>query len=147
MTRRDRTANLTSAELRERKERRFILFAGLALVVIAAVLYALNIVVFRTSRDTFYYFWIDLAFIPLEVLIVAVIVERVISRREKGAITQKLNMVIGAFFSELGTPLLAKLLPTNNYYFIDLSWLKASIFKRLLTGGQGPCDDVIYRCL
>ena len=38
--------------------------------------------------------------------------ERLISRREKGAIAQKLNMVIGAFFSELGTPLLARLLPT-----------------------------------
>jgi hypothetical protein len=131
MTRRDRSADLTSAEMRIRRERRFLLAVGVGLVAIAAVLYALNILVFRASRDTFYYFWIDMAFIPLEVLFVAVIVERVISRREKGAIAQKLNMVIGAFFSELGTPLLAKLLPTmreagdiREHMHLKASWKK-----------------------
>jgi hypothetical protein len=112
MARRDRAANRTSAEVRVFRDRRFLLIVGVVLVAISAVLYAGNILYFRQAHDTFYYFWIDLAFIPLEVLVVAVIVERVISRREKDAITQKLNMVIGAFFSELGTPLLAKLLPT-----------------------------------
>ncbi len=112
MTRRDRATNLTSAEMRVRKDRRFLLVVGVVLVAMSVVLYAGNILVFHRNEDTFYYMWIDLAFIPLEVLIVGVIVERIISRREKGAIAQKLNMVIGAFFSELGTPLLAKLLPT-----------------------------------
>ena len=117
--------------MRVRRERRFLLMAGAVLVVVAAVLYAGNILYFRLADDTFYYFWIDLAFIPLEVLIVAVIVERVISRREKGAIAQKLNMVIGAFFSELGTPLLAKLLPTmleageiREHMHLKASWKK-----------------------
>jgi hypothetical protein len=101
----------SSSEARARKEIRFLVIIGVALVVVSAVLYATNILVFRTAHDTLYYLWIDLAFIPLEVLIVGVIVDQLIERRAKGAIAQKLNMVIGAFFSELGTPLLARLLP------------------------------------
>jgi hypothetical protein len=95
-----------------RGDRRFFAIVGLTCVVLAVVLYACNFLVFNDGRDLFFYLWIDLAFLPVEVLIVGVIVERIISRREKSAIAQKLNMVIGAFFSELGTPLLARLLPT-----------------------------------
>jgi hypothetical protein len=45
------------------------------------------------------------------VLIVGVVIERLIALREKRALVHKLNMVVGTFFSELGTPLLAELLP------------------------------------
>jgi hypothetical protein len=96
----------------KRSDQRFLLTLGGVLVVVSAVLYALNYAVFRDSRNLFFYLWIDLAFLPIEVLVVGIIVERLIHRREKSAIAQKLNMVIGAFFSELGTPLLARLLPT-----------------------------------
>ena len=101
----------TSGEIRARKEFRFLLIVGVALMAISAIAYVGNILVFDSPRDTAYYLWIDLAFVPLEVLIVGVIVDQLIARRAKGAIAQKLNMVIGAFFGELGTPLLARLLP------------------------------------
>src|SRR4030065_673742 len=52
----------------------------------------------------------DLAFLPLEVFLVVVVIERVLARREKQAIMQKLNMVVGAFFSEVGNELLPRLL-------------------------------------
>jgi hypothetical protein len=52
----------------------------------------------------------DLAFLPLEVFLVVVVIERVLARREKQAIMQKLNMVVGAFFSEVGNELLQRLL-------------------------------------
>jgi hypothetical protein len=111
MAKNTRRSTLTTRQARVRRERRFLLIVGVVLVVLSAVLYAGNILVFRDSHDTLYYLWIDLAFMPVEVLIVGVIVERIVTRREKSAIAQKLNMVIGAFFSELGTPLLARLLP------------------------------------
>ena len=94
-----------------RSERRFLLLVGVVLVAISVVIYLVNYFIFRDGRNLFFYLLIDLGFLPIEVLIVGVIVERLISRRAKGAIAQKLNMVIGAFFSELGTPLLARLLP------------------------------------
>jgi hypothetical protein len=121
----------TSGDARARKEFRFLLLVGIGLVAISAIAYAGNILVFHTARTTAYYLWLDLAFIPLEVLIVGVIVDRLLVRREKGAIAQKLNMVIGAFFSELGTPLLSRLLPAMRdaaeiceQFHLKASWKK-----------------------
>jgi hypothetical protein len=129
-----------------RSDRRFLLLVGIGLVALSIVLYLGNYLVFNDGRDLFFYLWIDLAFLPIEVLIVGVIVERLISRRAKSAIAQKLNMVIGAFFSELGTPLLARLLPTmsgapeiRERLHLKASWKKedfsrASQFARNLQG-------------
>jgi hypothetical protein len=52
----------------------------------------------------------DFAFLPLEVFLVVIVIERILSRREKQAMLHKLNMAIGAFFSEIGNRLLADLL-------------------------------------
>ena len=116
---------------RGRSDRRFLVVVGVILVVLSAVLYLGNYLVFNDGRNLFFYLWIDLAFLPIEVLIVGLIVERIVTRREKGAIAQKLNMVIGAFFSELGTPLLARLLPAmcgatemREQLHLKVSWKK-----------------------
>jgi hypothetical protein len=97
---------------RNRNERRFLLLVGGILLAAAVIIYVINYVIFWDGRNLLFYIIIDIGFLPIEVLVVGVIVERLISRREKGAIAQKLNMVIGAFFSELGTPLLARLTPS-----------------------------------
>lgn len=52
----------------------------------------------------------DLAFLPLEVLLVVLIIERILTHREKQSKLQKLNMVVGAFYSEIGNYLLYSLL-------------------------------------
>jgi hypothetical protein len=49
------------------------------------------------------------AFVFLEVLLVTLIIHRLLGQREKKAIFEKLNMVIGTFFSEVGTELLVYL--------------------------------------
>jgi hypothetical protein len=127
-----------------RSDRRFLLLVGTGLVALSVVIYVVNYFIFYDGRDLFFYLLIDLAFLPIEVLVVGVIVERLISRRDKSAIAQKLNMVIGAFFSELGTPLLAQLLPTmceateiSEQLHLKASWKKedfsqASRFARNL---------------
>lgn len=48
----------------------------------------------------------DLAFIFIQVLILSLVIDRVIRAREREAILEKLNMVIGAFYSEIGTRLM-----------------------------------------
>ena len=95
-----------------RSDRRWLAFLGAGLVAVSAVLYAFHFLLFRDAHYIFLYLVGDIAFLPLEVLIVGVVIERLISLREKRALAHKLNMVVGAFFSELGTPLLAELLPT-----------------------------------
>lgn len=95
-----------------RSDRRWLTIMAVGLVVVSAVLYAVHYAIFNDGRSIFFYLVMDIAFLPLEVLIVGLIIERLISLREKRSLQHKLNMVIGAFFSELGTPLLAELLPT-----------------------------------
>jgi hypothetical protein len=50
----------------------------------------------------------DFGFLFLDVLLVILLIERLLSRREKRSILNKLNMVIGTFFSEVGLELLRK---------------------------------------
>jgi hypothetical protein len=80
---------------------------GIILIVMAAILYITNFLLFRDLHDTLFYLDIDLAFIPIEALIIVLVLEWIISNREKRSLLQKLNMVIGSFFSEVGTDLLA----------------------------------------
>jgi hypothetical protein len=79
---------------------------GSSLVVISTLLYVEQIRIFQAPRDTFFYLFQDLAFVPIQVLLVTVIVDRVLRIRERMALLKKLNMVIGSFFSEVGTGLL-----------------------------------------
>jgi hypothetical protein len=94
-----------------KSERRFLALLGIGLIAASVVLFAVNYAIFRDAHDLFFYLIHGLALVPLEVLIVGVVLERLISVREKRSLQHKLNMVIGAFFSELGSPLLAELLP------------------------------------
>lgn len=88
-----------------KKSRWNILFAC-ALIAASACLYYVHYVIFRDPWHMFYYLVEDLAFIPVSVLIVTIILENILSRREKRSLQMKLNMVIGVFFSEAGTGLI-----------------------------------------
>jgi hypothetical protein len=82
---------------------------GLAalLIAVSILFYLLNYLIFRDARDIFFYLVEDVAFLFIQVLLATVILQRILIAREKRAMLKKLNMVIGAFFSEVGTPLLA----------------------------------------
>lgn len=76
------------------------------LIVLSILLYSLHYVIFLDPHHIFIYMLGDLAFLPIEVLLVTVIVHRLLSQREKRVMLEKLNMVIESFFSEVGTGLL-----------------------------------------
>jgi len=84
------------------------LLLGLSLVALSALLYLLHYVIFRDAYHIFIYMLGDVAFVPIEVLLVTVIVHQLLSYRERRNRLEKLNMVIGAFFSEVGTELLTR---------------------------------------
>jgi hypothetical protein len=79
---------------------------SMVLILISLVLYGANYLVFRNAHDIFFYMLIDLGFLPLSVLIVTVVINRLLVEREKSAQRYKMHMVISAFFSATGTPLL-----------------------------------------
>ena len=90
------------------KEIRWQVILGVGLVVLSALLYAFHFTVFHDLHHIFIYLVGDVAFVPIEVLLVTLIIHKLLSQREKRARLEKLNMVIGTFFSEVGTRLLAQ---------------------------------------
>jgi hypothetical protein len=88
----------------------FVIYLAIAFLALSAITYFIHYLIFHDIHHIFIYMVGDLAFLPLEVLLVVVIIERLLARREKQAKLEKLNMVVGAFFSELGNRLLQDLL-------------------------------------
>lgn len=93
------------------REKRWIILMAVLFIALSALVYFIHYLIFHDSHHIFIYLVGDLGFLPLEVFIVVIVIERVLSRREKQAVLYKLNMVIGAFFSEIGNHLLAEVLP------------------------------------
>jgi len=76
------------------------------LLLVSAILYMADYLVFGRAGDIVSSFMGNLAFLPVYVLFVTLMIERILKERERLAIRQKLNMVIGVFFSEVGTAFL-----------------------------------------
>ena len=79
---------------------------GAFLIVLSAVLYWVHYLLFKDPHHIFIYLLGDVAFLPIEVFLVTLVVHQLLSKREKRVMLRKLNMVIGAFFSEVGIRLL-----------------------------------------
>jgi hypothetical protein len=88
----------------------FVFYLAIAFLVVSAITYFIHYLIFRDIHHIFIYMVSDLAFIPLEVLLVVIVIERLLARRDKKAKLQKLNMVVGAFFTEVGNHLLSNFL-------------------------------------
>ncbi len=97
---------------------------GLCLIVLSIIFYVLHYAIFRDPHHIFLYLIGDVAFVFIEVLLVTLIIHQVLSMREKRTRLEKLNMVIGAFFSEVGTRLVA--------YFSDFDPTLDKIRKELV---------------
>lgn len=96
----------------------------------------------------------SLAFLPLQVLLLTLVVDRLLARREKIAMLKKLNMVIGVFFSESGTQLLRMfaaldadlgpirehLVPRGKWTARDFAWKAERMRARDWEIGVRPTD-------
>jgi hypothetical protein len=95
------------------EDTRWKLKAGVLLIALSLLLYLVHYLIFADAHHLFIFFVSDLAFIPLEVLIVTLIIDQMLESREKQRRMEKLNIVIGTFFSTIGTPLLALISRTD----------------------------------
>ncbi len=101
-----------------------LIVLGLLLVLLSAVSYLAHYAIFGDAHHIFIYLVGDIAFVPIELLLVTLIIHRLLESREKRSTLKKLNMVIGAFFSEVGTELLG--------YFADFVPQSSEIRERLV---------------
>jgi len=82
------------------------LLLGISLVILSAIFYLIHYAFFRDAYHIFYRLIGDIAFAFIEVLLFTVIINEVLAIREKRIILERLNMVIGSFFSVVGKDLL-----------------------------------------
>lgn len=107
-----------------KKDLNWQIVLGSSLIAASVVVYLIHYAIFRDAHHIFIYMVGDIAFVFTEVLMVTLIIHRLLSEREKRERLEKLNMVIGAFFSEVGTKLLA--------YFSDFDPNLSTIRKELI---------------
>lgn len=96
-----------------KEDTRWMLAAGTGLVLLSSALYAAHYLLFHDLHHIMVFGLHELAFVPLEVLVVTLIIDRMLESREKERRREKLNMVIGTFFSSAGTPLLGMLVQAD----------------------------------
>jgi hypothetical protein len=119
----------------------------IALIALSAAVYAYQILRFGDLRDTWFYFFQDLAFLPLQVAIVTIVLGKFLKERDKQAGLKKINMAVGAFFSEAGCGLFRELLnycsdPEEfaGHMRITQSWTGRDYRKAFAAIGKAPAD-------
>lgn len=97
---------------------------AIILILISIMLYTEAYFGFHEPEKVIFYIVIDLAFIPLDILIVVLVVESIVDKKEKEILLEKLDMILGAFFSEIGNELLAEFSKINAESYEITSKLK-----------------------
>jgi len=85
------------------------IFLIMILIGLSAFFYLLHYQIFKDAHHIFIYMLGDIAFVFFEVMLVTVIIHEMLNTRDKRNRMEKLNVVIGIFFSEIGTDLLTYL--------------------------------------
>ena len=88
-------------------DKKWTLMLATVLIALSAVLYILHFFMFHDPHHIGMFLLGDLAFLPIEVLLVTLILHQLLENRDREMRLDKLNMVIGTFFSSMGTTLLA----------------------------------------
>lgn len=116
---------------------RWQILLGLFLIFLSGFFYFLHYTIFQDAHHILIFLLSDMAFIPIEVLFVTLIIHKLLNNQEKKHILEKLNMLIGVFFSEIGRTLVAdfsdldeNLEDIKKKLIINNSWIKKD-FTRL----------------
>ncbi len=109
--------------------------AGLFLIA-SVVIYYIHFLIFQDSNFIFKYFVAQMGFLPISTALVTIVLNQLMGRRDKNIRLQKLNMVIGAFYSDVGTDLLKLLASSDHearnfgqYLQLNATWGKSDFDK------------------
>ena len=91
------------------KQKKWEISLVLGLSIASFIIYFIKNLIFHDIRAIFSDLLSQIAFLPIYILLSTIVIDSLLSRREKGQRVKKLNMVIGAFFSESGVELLQSL--------------------------------------
>ena len=90
-----------------KKRKKETILIGVGLVLLSVILHYVHVLIFKDVHHTMIFLIADIAFIPMEVFFTTIVIDKMLERREKEHLLEKLNMLIGLFYTELGTKLLS----------------------------------------
>ena len=84
------------------------------LLAISAWIYGMQILIFKDVRNTEFYIFQDMAFIPISIAITTVVVGELLDINNKRDSRQKTRMLTSTFFSDIGFELMSMLALVSN---------------------------------
>ena len=88
---------------------------SILMIILIIIIYGSNYLVLGDPEHIISYIWTHLGFIPVDILVVAFILDEIIEKKEKEAMLEKLDMLMSTFFSEVGNDLIEQLSAANKY--------------------------------
>ena len=88
---------------------------SILMVLLIIIIYGSNYLVLGDAEHIISYVWTHLGFIPVDILLVAFLLDEIIERKEKEAMLEKLDRLMSTFFSEVGNELINQLSTVNKY--------------------------------
>ncbi|MFA6372086.1 MAG: hypothetical protein WCW68_05635 [Methanothrix sp.] len=82
---------------------------GIFLILLSLIIYGIKYLIIGDAENIFNYLFNSLGYLPLNVLLVTLILNRLLANRSRQNKLEKMNIVVGVFFSEAGTWLLTYL--------------------------------------
>jgi hypothetical protein len=110
--------------------RRWQVEIAVTLIVAAIVVYAARWLLFPAAsfhREMLRYLVDDIAFLFIQVLLVSMLLDGLMQRRSRETMLTKLNMIVGAFFSECGTDVLGRIAKLDT----DLGEVREDLLARM----------------
>ncbi|BEP28204.1 hypothetical protein [Helicovermis profundi] len=110
---------------------------GALLITFSIIMYITHFLIFRNLEHLFIFLISDIAFVPLEVFLVSLVIEQLIEKQEEQKIIKKMNMLVGMFYQEIGNELLTffvnadiELEKNKDCLMINFDWKKEN-YKNL----------------
>lgn len=97
------------------EHKRWKLKFSILMVILIIIIYGSNYLVLGDPEHIISYIWTHLGFIPVDILVVAFLLDEIIEKKEKEAMLEKLDMLMSTFFSEVGNDLITQLSTVNKY--------------------------------
>ena len=85
------------------------------MILLIIIIYGSNYLVLGDGEHIISYVWTHLGFIPVDILLVAFLLDEIIEKKEKESMLEKLDMLMSTFFSEVGNELISQLSTVNKY--------------------------------
>lgn len=87
-------------------------------MISSVIIYWLQILLFHNPHETFFLIAQDMAFLPVEVVLISFILEKYLNRREKQEKFRKMQVVISAFYTDVGSQLIQNFSRFNSNFQI-----------------------------